>query len=146
MTADRVTVAELQELLAADRPVTVLDVRSPSDVDWEIPGAIHVDAYGDLQSGRLGPLAELNLPPGPVVTVCGVGQTAAIATQLLRAHGIEALTLAGGMRSWSLAWNTAQTTISGCQVVQVRRTGKGLPLLHRGISVRGDRHRRLSRS
>src|SRR3989442_15672516 len=29
------------------------------------------------------------------------------------------------MRSWSLAWNTAQTTISDCQVVQVRRTGKG---------------------
>ena len=67
MTADRITVAELQELLAADRPVTVLDVRPPSDVDWEIPGAIQVDAYGDLQSGRLGPLAELNLPPGPVV-------------------------------------------------------------------------------
>ena len=125
MTADRISVGELQELLAAGRPVTVLDVRSPSDVDWEIPGAIQVDAYGDLQSGRLGPLAELNLPPGPVITVCGVGRTAAIATQLLRAHGVEALTLDGGMRAWSLAWNTAQTTISGCQVVQVRRTGKG---------------------
>jgi glyoxylase-like metal-dependent hydrolase (beta-lactamase superfamily II) len=125
MTADCISVGELQELLAAGRPVTVLDVRSPSDVDWEIPGAIHVDAYGDLQSGRLGPLAELNLPPGPVVTVCGVGRTAAIATDLLRAKGVEALTLDGGMRSWSLAWNTAQTTVSGCEVVQVRRTGKG---------------------
>jgi glyoxylase-like metal-dependent hydrolase (beta-lactamase superfamily II) len=29
------------------------------------------------------------------------------------------------MRSWSLAWNTAQTTISACEMVQVRRTGKG---------------------
>jgi glyoxylase-like metal-dependent hydrolase (beta-lactamase superfamily II)/rhodanese-related sulfurtransferase len=125
MTADRITVAALQELLAAGQPVTVLDVRSPSDVDWEIPGAIQVDAYGDLQSGRLGPLAELKLPPGPIVTVCGVGRTAAIATQLLRANGVEALTLDGGMRSWSLAWNIAQTTISGCRVVQVRRTGKG---------------------
>src|SRR5713226_5943775 len=125
MTADRLTVAELQELLAAGQPVTVLDVRSPSDIDWEIPGAIQVDAYGELQSGRLGPLAELNLPPGPVVTVCGVGRTAAIATDLLRANGVEALTLDGGMRAWSLAWNTAQTTISGCEVVQVRRTGKG---------------------
>jgi len=125
MTADCISVGELQELLAAGRPVTVLDVRSPSDVDWEIPGSIHVDAYGDLQSGRLGPLGELNLPPGPVVTVCGVGRTAAIATDLLRAKGVEALTLDGGMRSWSLAWNTAQTTISGCEVVQVRRTGKG---------------------
>jgi glyoxylase-like metal-dependent hydrolase (beta-lactamase superfamily II) len=125
MTADCISVGELQELLAAGRPVTVLDVRSPSDVDWEIPGSIHVDAYGDLQSGRLGPLAKLNLPPGPVVTVCEVGRTAAIATDLLRANGVEALTLDGGMRSWSLAWNTAQTTISGCEVVQVRRTGKG---------------------
>ncbi len=125
MTADRISVAELQELLAAKRPVTVLDVRSASDIDWEIPGAIQVDAYGDLQSGRLGPLAELSLAQGPVVTVCGVGRTAAIATHLLRTNGVEALTLDGGMRSWSLAWNAAQTTISGCQVVQVRRTGKG---------------------
>jgi glyoxylase-like metal-dependent hydrolase (beta-lactamase superfamily II)/rhodanese-related sulfurtransferase len=125
MTADRITVAELQELLAAGQAVTVLDVRSPSDVDWEIPGSIHVDAYDDLQFGRLGPLAVLDLPPGPVVTVCGVGRTAAIATHLLRVNGLEALTLDGGMRSWSLAWNTTQTTISDCQVVQVRRTGKG---------------------
>src|SRR3979490_191018 len=125
MTADRISVRELQGLLAAGRPVTVIDVRSPSDVDWEIPGSIHVDAYGDLQSGRLGPLAKLSLPPGPVVTVCAVGRTAAIATRLLNANGVDALTLDGGMRAWSLAWNTAQTTISNCQVVQVRRTGKG---------------------
>src|SRR5438105_2834055 len=125
MTADRISVRELQGLLAAGRPVTIIDVRSPSDVDWEIPGSIHVDAYGDLQSGRLGPLAKLSLAQGPVVTVCGVGRTAAIATYLLRANGVEALTLDGGMRSWSLAWNTSQTTLCGCQVVQVRRTGKG---------------------
>jgi len=125
MTADRIWVGELQGLLAAGRPITVIDVRSPSDVDWEIPGAIHVDAYGDLQSSRLGPLAELDLPVGPVVTVCEVGRTAAIATGLLRANGVEALTLDGGMHAWSLAWNTAQATISGCEIVQVRRTGKG---------------------
>jgi rhodanese-related sulfurtransferase len=102
MTADSISVAELQELLAVGRSVTVLDVRSPSDVDWEIPGAIHVDAYAALQSSRLGPLAELELPAGPVVTVCAVGRTAAIATDLLRAKGVEALTLDGGMRAWSL--------------------------------------------
>ena len=125
MTADRISVGELQEVLAAGQRVTVVDVRSPSEVDWGVPGSIQVDAYGDLQSGRLGPLAELNLPTGPVVTLCAMGRTAAIATNLLRANGVEALTLDGGMRSWSLAWNTAQTKISGCQVVQVRRTGKG---------------------
>jgi glyoxylase-like metal-dependent hydrolase (beta-lactamase superfamily II) len=125
ITPHRISVGELQELLAAGRPVTVVDVRSPSDVDWEIHGGIHVDAYDDLQSGRLGPLAELKLSPGPVVTVCGVGRTAAIATDLLRANGVDALTLDGGMRAWSLAWNVAEATISGFKVVQVRRTGKG---------------------
>ena len=29
------------------------------------------------------------------------------------------------MRAWSLAWNTAELTVNGCDVVQVRRTGKG---------------------
>ena len=125
MTADRISVGDLQELLAAGGPGTVVDVRSASDIDWDIPGSVHVDAYGDLQAGRLGPLAKLDLPPGPVVTVCEVGRTAAIATDLLRATGVEALTLEGGMRAWSLAWNIAQSTISGCAVVQVRRTGKG---------------------
>jgi glyoxylase-like metal-dependent hydrolase (beta-lactamase superfamily II) len=125
MRADRISVGELQELLAAGKPMTLIDVRSPLDVDWEIPGAIHVDAYADLQSSRLGPLAELDLPAGPVVTVCELGRTATIATCLLRANGVEALTLDGGMHAWSLAWNTAQATISGCEIVQVRRTGKG---------------------
>ena len=81
MSADRISVAELQELLAAHRLVTVLGVRSPSDVDSEIPGAIHMDAYAELQSGRLGPLADLSPAQGPIVTVCGVGRTAGIATE-----------------------------------------------------------------
>jgi glyoxylase-like metal-dependent hydrolase (beta-lactamase superfamily II) len=38
---------------------------------------------------------------------------------------VQAVTLEGGMHAWSVAWNTAQTTISGCEIVQVRRTGKG---------------------
>ena len=112
MTAERTMVSELQELLAADRPVTVLDVRPLADVDWAIPGSIHVDAYDALNAGHLGPLADLNLPPGPVVTVCGMGHTAAIAADLLRARGVQASTLEGGMRAWSLAWNTAELTVA----------------------------------
>src|SRR5438128_187030 len=126
MTAnDHISVRELQDLLAAGRPVTIVDVRSLADVDWAIPGSTHVDAYRALKSGSTRPLAELNFAPGPVVTVCGVGQTAAIATRMLRARGVEASTLEGGMHAWSLAWNVAQTKISGCEIVQVRRTGKG---------------------
>ncbi|TAN33465.1 MBL fold metallo-hydrolase [bacterium] len=125
MTADSISPEELQELLAAAHAVTVIDIRSPADREWSIPGSLRVDAYDAVQTGSLGPLAGLDFPRGPVVTVCGMGGTAATATALLRARGVQALTLEGGMRAWSLAWNTAQTTVSGCEVIQVRRTGKG---------------------
>lgn len=48
MTADRITVAELQELLAAGQPVSLLDVRSPSDVD---PANDDVDRQGSPPVG-----------------------------------------------------------------------------------------------
>jgi len=103
----------------------VVDIRSAADREWSIPGAVQIDAYDAVNSGSLGPLAQVAFPPGPVVTVCGVGRTARAATELLRAIGVEALTLDGGIQAWSLAWNSAETTISDCNVVQVRRTGKG---------------------
>lgn len=120
-----VSVEELQELLTAGRALNVLDIREPADRDWSIPGSLMVDAYAVVNSGSLGPLADVAFGPGPVVTVCGIGRTAAVATALLRANGVEAVTLEGGMQAWSLAWNTAQAEFSECHVIQVRRTGKG---------------------
>ena len=38
--------------------------------------------------------------------------TAATATDLLRATGVQAVTLEGGMRAWSLAWSTALGTLA----------------------------------
>ena len=125
MPANSISTTELQELLTAGQPVTVVDIRSTADREWSIPGSLQFDAYDAVRSGSLGPLANLDFPTGPVVTVCGMGATAMKATALLRARGVQAMTLEGGMRAWSLAWNTAQTKISGCEVVQVRRTGKG---------------------
>ncbi|HEV2030204.1 MAG TPA: rhodanese-like domain-containing protein, partial [Candidatus Dormibacteraeota bacterium] len=104
---------ELQDLLAAGQPVTVVDIRTPDDREWSIPGSVQVDAYDAVKSGSLGSLASRDFPPGLVVTICGTGRTAATATALLRATGVQAVTLEGGMRAWSLAWNTAQATISG---------------------------------
>jgi glyoxylase-like metal-dependent hydrolase (beta-lactamase superfamily II) len=125
MQADSISTDELRELLATGRPVTVVDIRTTADREWSISGSVHIDAYDAVNSGTLGPLAGLDGGAGPVVTVCGMGRTAAKATALLRAGGVEALTLEGGMRAWSLAWNTAEATIAGHRVVQVRRTGKG---------------------
>jgi glyoxylase-like metal-dependent hydrolase (beta-lactamase superfamily II) len=125
MPADTISTKQLQDLLSAGKPVTVVDIRTAADREWSIPGSLHIDAYEAVRAGSLGQLAGRNLGPGPVVTVCGMGRTAAKATALLRAGGVKALTLEGGMRAWSLAWNTAETTVIGHQVVQVRRTGKG---------------------
>lgn len=64
---------------------------------------------------------------GPIVTVCGLGRSSAVTAEQLRERGYGALTLEGGMKSWSLAWNTAGVEVPGMEVeiVQVRRTGKG---------------------
>jgi glyoxylase-like metal-dependent hydrolase (beta-lactamase superfamily II) len=124
-TADRISVRELQDLLTAGDPVTVVDIRTLADHEWWIPGSVHVGAYEAVKSGTLGLLANRDFSTGPVVTVCESGNAAAKATALLRATGVQAATLEGGMRAWSLAWNMAEATISGSAIVQVRRTGKG---------------------
>jgi glyoxylase-like metal-dependent hydrolase (beta-lactamase superfamily II) len=53
-----------------------------------------------------------------------VSQTAAA---ILGDRGFDARSLAGGMKAWSLAWNTAEISLADgtVQVVQIRRTGKG---------------------
>lgn len=40
---------------------------------------------------------------------------------------LDARSLAGGMKAWSLAWNAAEVLLSDptARVIQVRRTGKG---------------------
>ena len=70
----------------------------------------------------------LELPEGaPVVTVCGRGRSSAVAAEQLRRQGYDALSLEGGMKAWSLAWNTADVPlpVARATVVQMRRTGKG---------------------
>jgi hypothetical protein len=70
--------------------------------------------------------STLTLASRPVVTVCGVGKTSQIAAEQLAARGVQVYSLEGGMKAWSLAWNTASIVIAGSavQVIQVRRTGK----------------------
>jgi len=109
--------------------VTVLDVRPIRErAEWSIPGSLHLDAYEALKGHKPNALAGLQAPAGvPLVTVCGAGKTSAIGATQLRARGIEAFSLAGGMKAWSLAWNTAEVPVrtGRARVVQVRRTGKG---------------------
>jgi glyoxylase-like metal-dependent hydrolase (beta-lactamase superfamily II) len=119
----------LRDMLDRGEPVTVLDIRQEKQrTEWAIPSSIHVDAYEALNSGKSDALVGVALPDDrPVVTVCAAGKISAIAAEQLRAQGYDALSLAGGMKAWSLAWNSAEVPVDGTEarVIQVRRTGKG---------------------
>ncbi len=124
-----ISVSALRDMLERNEPVTVLDVRpSAQRAEWSIPGSRHVDAYDGLWAGDQSALSGVELPKDrPVVTVCAMGNTSLIAADHLRRRGLKALSLHGGMRAWSLAWNSAEVAVPGSKVsvVQVRRTGKG---------------------
>lgn len=119
----------LRTWLDERHPVTVLDIRDDeSRAQWAIPGSVHVNAYDALRGGRPGILGTTELPRDrPIVTVCHAGRVSQIAADLLVERGLDARSLAGGMKAWSLAWNVAEvpTAHPGPRVIQVRRTGKG---------------------
>jgi glyoxylase-like metal-dependent hydrolase (beta-lactamase superfamily II) len=124
-----VDVATLRAMLEDHAPVTVLDIRKTEDyAEWAIPGSLHIDAYEALKAGDPDALADAAIPmDAPVVTICGAGKVSIIAMEQLRARGYDARSLAGGMKAWSLAWNSAEVPVpdSSATVIQVRRTGKG---------------------
>ena len=127
--AKQIDTETLREWLDAKRPVTVLDIRTDDErAQWAIPGSLHANVYDALRSGHRDALAGVTLPADrPVVAVCNAGYTSQIAADVLAERGYDALSLEGGMRGWSVAWNTADVPLpdSSLRVVQVRRTGKG---------------------
>lgn len=124
-----IDVNALRAMLEAHEPVTVLDVRKVEDrAEWAIPGSMHFDAYEALKAGDPDALAGAAIPADlPVVTICGAGKVSLTAMEQLRARGYDAWSLAGGMKAWSLAWNSADVPVPGsaATVIQIRRTGKG---------------------
>src|SRR6266508_4144173 len=124
-----IDVDTLRTWLDAGHAVTVLDIRTAADrAEWAIHSSMHIDAYEALKANDPHALDAVDLPGDrPVVTVCGAGKLSLVAAKQLRARGIEAYSLKGGMQAWSLAWNTAELRMpnSTARVVQVRRTGKG---------------------
>lgn len=124
-----ISVEMLCEWLEEGRPVTLLDVRPVAErAEWFIPGSLHIDAYTALKMHDPHALAQVKLPDsGPVVTICAAGKTSQIAAEQLAARGIPAYSLEGGMKAWSLAWNTAELVVpqTTTRIIQLRRTGKG---------------------
>jgi glyoxylase-like metal-dependent hydrolase (beta-lactamase superfamily II)/rhodanese-related sulfurtransferase len=125
----QIDVNTLRDWLETQQPVTVLDIRTDDDrAQWAIPGSLHVNAYEALRKGEPGPLDVLPLAADrPVVTICNAGKVSQTAADVLTRRGFDARSLDGGMKAWSLAWNTASVPLTdpAVTVIQVRRTGKG---------------------
>ncbi len=124
-TIPEITAAELARRLGTDEAPLLLDVREPEEFDaWSIPGARNVP-LGHLHQGLgqegLGELASA----GDLVVVCASGARSARAVTALRGAGVAARNLVGGMLAWASVYDTAELDLGTCQVVQVRRRGKG---------------------
>jgi hydroxyacylglutathione hydrolase len=90
-----VSIEELEQLLAAGE-VEVLDVREADERDAGfIPGTDHMP-YRNVRQA-----AEAGLVNGrAVVTICESGARAAVAASVLRATGVDARPVAGGIADW----------------------------------------------
>jgi glyoxylase-like metal-dependent hydrolase (beta-lactamase superfamily II) len=95
--------------------------------EWKIADSIHVDAYKQLNNGDETALDIVELPhDSTIVTVCAAGRTSLLASTLLQRKGVRAYSLEGGMKAWNYAWNTAELTVEGVKIIQVRRAAKGI--------------------
>ena len=117
----------LRDWLESGKEVSVLDVRRIGDrEDWYIPGSVYVNAYDKLRAHKPDALHGLHLDKNiPVVAVCAEGRTSRIAAEQLNQQGFQAYSLMGGMKGWTLSWNSAKISFPNFQIIQLRRTGKG---------------------
>lgn len=90
-----ITAAGLRLALDGEDPPFILDVRTPREyAGGHIPQA-HLLPLDQLESGLAG------LPRDrAIVCVCRSGHRSEAATRFLRAHGLRARNLSGGMLAW----------------------------------------------
>lgn len=117
----------LRTWLETGKEVSILDIRPIQErTEWFIPGSVYYNAYDKLRANDPNALQGLHLDKTiPIVTVCAGGKTSLIAAEQLNEQGFEAYSLQGGMKGWSLSWNTARLSFPDFEITQFRRTGKG---------------------
>ncbi len=117
----------LRVWLETGKEVSILDIRPIQErTEWFIPGSVYYNAYDKLKANNPNALQGLHLDKTiPIVTICAGGKTSLIAAEQLSEQGFEAYSLQGGMKAWSLAWNTAKLSFPDFEIIQFRRTGKG---------------------
>lgn len=91
------TTAELQSALSADRPVLLLDVRTPEEF-----AISHLQEAHQIDSAETAVALLAMTEPGTlVVAYCSVGYRSAALVQELRDRGIDAVNLEGSIFRWA---------------------------------------------
>jgi len=105
--ADAATIPVVETATVADEGV-VIDVRDHADwLAGHAPGAINIPiAQLAARLDEVRALVEAN--GGPVPVSCGGGTKQVRATAYLRANGVDAAILRGGMRGWKSAGRSMQ--------------------------------------
>ena len=123
--ATSITAADLAERLAQGAPLTVLDIRDDRAWGIEAPGVTtrHLPATGVLAD----PKAAARGLDGPVAVVCNRGIAAQGVARALRAEGVDAMLVEGGMRGWigALQARPVDLEVDGLSVLQIQRPGRG---------------------
>lgn len=115
-----ITAAELAAVLGTERAPVVLDVREPDEFGaWALPGARNVPM------SRLATEMDEIERDREIVVVCASGSRSARAVRSMRAAGVPAVNLTGGMLAWASVYDTATLDLGAASVVQLRRRGKG---------------------
>lgn len=118
--APEISAEELAARLGTATTPLLIDVREPTEFDaWAIPGARNVP-LGELASR----IAELGTDR-EVAVVCASGARSARAVVTLRAAGVQAANVTGGMLAWAGVYDTAALDVGEATIVQIRRRGKG---------------------
>lgn len=120
---------KFEQELRAGAPLVVVDTREPDVFErWHVEsgraqlvnvpiGIFRSDA--DAAAGRI-PASR------GVRVICNAGNNSLEVAQLLREHGIEALSVAGGMTAWGRVLVAEEVSIgSPTRVVQLRREARG---------------------
>lgn len=95
-----VTAAELAARLAADPGTVLVDVREAAELAVvAVPGATHVPLAHVLDGSGVGDLPR----DRPVLVVCQVGARSLLAARSLRAAGVDAVNVEGGVLAWLAA-------------------------------------------
>jgi len=123
-----ITPQTVEERRHRDDELLLVDVREATAFeDWHIPGSVNVPVIEDLKAdSETAADALADLPEdATIVTVCAVGKTSQVATELLRELGYDAKTMVDGLRGWSRVHRTASIPVDGGEVIQFARPGTG---------------------